>query len=67
MFMSITDFQKLVTVSIWMFNNLLLNKSHGNNAVIVQIKLLSISQIFWDKLTMENYGYEPKSSQSLTS
>ena len=46
MFMSISDFQKVVTVSIWMFNNLLLNKSHGNNAVIVQIKLLSISQIF---------------------
>ena len=46
MFMSISDFQKVVTVSIWMFNNLLLNKSHGNNAAIVQINLLSISQIF---------------------
>ena len=29
MFMSITDFQELVTVRIWMFNNLLLNKSCG--------------------------------------
>ena len=29
MFMSITDFQKRDTVSIWMFNNILLNKSHG--------------------------------------
>ena len=28
MFISITDFQKHVTVSIWMFN-VLLNKSHG--------------------------------------
>ena len=40
MFMSITDFQKLVTLSIWLFNNLLLNKSHDNNAAIVQINLL---------------------------
>ena len=27
--MPIISFQKLVTVSIWMFNVLLLNKSHG--------------------------------------
>ena len=29
MFISITDFQKHATVSIWIFNNLLLNKRHG--------------------------------------
>ena len=62
--MSITTFQKLVTVSIWMFNNLLLNKSCG---MLPQYKLpygklwnLNLPQ------TMENYGYEPKSSKSLT-
>ena len=29
MFMSIANFQKLIIASIWMFNNLLLNKSRG--------------------------------------
>ena len=29
MFMSITAFQNLVTVTIWMFNNVLLNKNSG--------------------------------------
>ena len=66
--MSITEFQKLVTVSIWMFNNLLLNKSCG---ILPQYKnyltINTISWIFRNKLTMGDYEYEPKSSQSLTS
>ena len=59
--MSITGFQKLATVSIWIFN-VLLNKSSG---MLQSYKLpwIKLSYIFWNNLPMENYGYE----QALTS
>ena len=67
MFMSITAFQELVTVNIWMFNNLLLNERvdlrHNTNYLTINKKCL----IFWNKLILENYGYKPQSLQSLTS
>ena len=59
MFMFITKFQKVVAVSIWTFNNILLHKRSGmlpcrNTNYLTMNKIRSI---FLNKLIMENYGY----------
>ena len=51
--MFVTDFQKLVTVRIWMFNNLLLNKSCG---MVPQYKLPYYKYNKCDILKYVNYG-----------
>ena len=47
MFMSITHFSKLVTVSIWMFNNLLLNKIHGMLPCYYKYTEIEITVGYW--------------------
>ena len=53
MFMSITAFQKDVTVSMWMFNNVLLNK---RGAILSQLELPWYKYNQLDIFKQVNYG-----------